>query len=89
MKKLFASIVICLMASVSFAQYHSSSSHGRTSNATYNNSNAKLSYAVYKTPYGQKYHKYHCRYLRGKNLAKMSVKVAQRMGLDPCKMCQP
>lgn len=123
MKKLFATIVISLMASVSFAQFHTPSinarplsiniynttnskteilsghfkEHSTTSNHSYGtkgndclgSSQTSNSYYVYKTPYGQKYHRYNCRYARGKDLTKMSVRVAQSMGLDPCKICKP
>ena len=48
-----------------------------------------LTYMVYKTPYGEKYHRIRCRYVRGKNLTEMSIPTAQRYGLTPCKVCHP
>ena len=45
--------------------------------------------SVYKTPYGEKYHRYECRSV--KNVSeKISIKSAvSEYGLRPCKICKP
>lgn len=47
-----------------------------------------ISYTVYKTRTGSKYHSDGCQYLRQSSIA-ISVDDAQDEGLSPCSVCNP
>lgn len=70
------------------SRYNAYLSSSRTSTGNSSSSSQNVSYTVYRTKTGSKYHRNGCRYLSRSKIA-ISKSDAISIGLTPCSVCKP